>query len=75
MAKHISELMKKINLAVVEAARVQADQKILELRLVQLRQTAEVSQKDLAAALASKGQAEIQTRPVIFAALDHASIP
>ena len=51
MAKHISELMKKVNPAVVEAAYVQADQEIFELRLAQLRQTVEVSQKDLAAAL------------------------
>jgi len=51
MAKHLSELMKKVNPTVVEAARVQADQEIFELRLAQLRQTVEVSQKDLAAAL------------------------
>lgn len=43
--------MKKVNPTVVEAARVQADAEIFELRLAQLRQTVEVSQKDLAAAL------------------------
>jgi hypothetical protein len=37
--------------AVVEAARVQADQEIFELRLSQLRQTVEMSQHDLAVAL------------------------
>jgi transcriptional regulator with XRE-family HTH domain len=51
MAKQLSELMKKVNPTVVEAARVQADEEIFELRLSQLRQTVEVSQKDLAAAL------------------------
>jgi DNA-binding transcriptional regulator YiaG len=51
MAKHLSELMKKVNPTVVEAARVQVDQEVFELRLAQLRQTVEVSQKDLAAAL------------------------
>jgi DNA-binding transcriptional regulator YiaG len=51
MAKHLSELIKKVNPAVVEIARAQADQDVFELRLTQLRQTVEVSQKDLAAAL------------------------
>lgn len=51
MAKQLSELIKKINPAVVTAARAQADREIFELRLAQLRQTVEMSQHDLAAAL------------------------
>ena len=51
MAKQLSELIEKINPTVVAAARAQADQEIFELRLAQLRQTVEMSQHDLAAAL------------------------
>jgi predicted XRE-type DNA-binding protein len=51
MAKQLSELMKKVDPTVVNAARAQADQEIFELRLAQLRQTAEMSQHDIAAAL------------------------
>lgn len=51
MAKQLSELIKKIDPAVVTAARAQADREIFELRLAQLRQTVEMSQHDLAAAL------------------------
>lgn len=51
MAKQLSELMKKVSPDVVKAARAQADQEIFELRLAQLRQTVEMSQHDLAAAL------------------------
>lgn len=51
MAKQLSELMKKVDPTVVKAARIQADQEILELRLAQLRQTVEMSQHDLAAVL------------------------
>lgn len=51
MAKQISELMKKVDPTVVNAARAQANQVIMELRLAQLRQTAEMSQHDIAAAL------------------------
>lgn len=51
MAKQLSELMKKVDPTVVNAAHAQADQEIFELRLAQLRQTAEMSQHDIAAAL------------------------
>ena len=51
VAKHLKELMKKVDAPVVAAARVQADQEIFELRLAQLRQTVEMSQHDLAVAL------------------------
>jgi predicted XRE-type DNA-binding protein len=51
MAKQISELMKKVDPTVVNAARAQADQEIFELHLAQLRQTAEMSQHDIAVAL------------------------
>ncbi len=51
MAKQLSELIKKVDPTVVAAARTQADQGIFELRLAQLRQTVEMSQHDLAAAL------------------------
>jgi predicted XRE-type DNA-binding protein len=51
MAKQLSELMKKVDPTVVNAARVQADQEIFELHLAQLRQTAEMSQHDIAVAL------------------------
>jgi transcriptional regulator with XRE-family HTH domain len=51
MAKQLSELMKKINPTVLEAAKAKADQEIFELRLAQLRQTVEMSQHDLAVAL------------------------
>ena len=51
MAKQLSELMKKVDPTVVNAARAQADQEIFELRLAQLRQTAEMSQHDIAVAL------------------------
>jgi len=51
MAKQLSELMKKVDPTVVNAARAQANQVIMELRLAQLRQTAEMSQHDIAAAL------------------------
>ena len=42
MAKQLSELIKKIDPAVVTSARAQADQEIFELRLAQLRQTVEM---------------------------------
>jgi DNA-binding transcriptional regulator YiaG len=51
MAKPLNELMKKVDAPVVAAARLQAEQEIFELRLAQLRQTVEMSQNDLAAAL------------------------
>ena len=51
MVRRLSELMKKVDPIVVEAARAQADQEIFELRLSQLRQTVEMSQHDLAIAL------------------------
>jgi DNA-binding transcriptional regulator YiaG len=51
MAKPLNELMKKVDVPVVAAARLQAEQEIFELRLAQLRQTVEMSQNDLAAAL------------------------
>ena len=51
MAKQLSELMKKADPTIVNAARAQANQMILELRLAQLRQTAEMSQHDIAVAL------------------------
>ena len=51
MAKQLTELMKKVNPTVVEKARAQADQKVFERRLAQLRQTVEMSQHDLADAL------------------------
>ncbi len=51
MAKKLSELMKKVDPTVVNAARAQADQEIFELRLAQLRRTAEMSQHDIAIAL------------------------
>ena len=51
MAKQLSELMKKVDPTIVNAARVQADQEIFELHLAQLRQTAEMSQHDIAVAL------------------------
>lgn len=51
MARRLSELIKKVDPIVVEAARAQADQEIFELRLSQLRQTVEMSQHDLAIAL------------------------
>jgi len=51
MAKQLSELMKKVGPTVVNAARAQADQEIFELRLAQLRQTAEMSQHDIAVVL------------------------
>ena len=51
MAKQLSELVKKINPTVLEAARTKADLEIFELRLAQLRQTVEMSQHDLAVAL------------------------
>jgi predicted XRE-type DNA-binding protein len=51
MAKQLSELMKKVDPTVVNTARAQADQEIFELRLAQLRQTAEMSQHDIAVAL------------------------
>jgi transcriptional regulator with XRE-family HTH domain len=51
MARKLSELMKKIDPAVMEAARIQADGEIFELRLSQLRQSVEMSQHDLAVAL------------------------
>ncbi len=51
MAKQLSELMKKVDPIVVNAARAQADQEIFELRLAQLRQTVEMSQHDIAVVL------------------------
>ncbi len=51
MAKQLSELMKKVDPTIVNEARAQANQMILELRLAQLRQTAEMSQHDIAVAL------------------------
>lgn len=51
MAKQLSELMKKVNPTVTEAARVQADHEIFELSLAQLRQVVEMSQHDLAVVL------------------------
>ena len=51
MAKQLSELMKKVDPTIVNAARTQANQMVLELRLAQLRQTAEMSQHDIAVAL------------------------
>jgi transcriptional regulator with XRE-family HTH domain len=51
MAKQLSELMKKVDPTVVNAARAQADQEIFELRLAQLRQTVEMSQHDIAVVL------------------------
>jgi len=51
MARKLSELMKKIDPAVMKAARIQADGEIFELRLSQLRQSVEMSQHDLAVAL------------------------
>lgn len=51
MAKQLSELMNKVDPTIVNAARAQANQMILELRLAQLRQTAEMSQHDIAVAL------------------------
>ena len=51
MAKQLSELINKVNPALAAAARTQADQAIFELRLAQLRQTVEMSQHELAAAL------------------------
>lgn len=51
MAKQFLELIKKVDPIVVTAARTQADQEIFELRLAKLRQTVEMSQHELAAAL------------------------
>lgn len=51
MAKQLSELIKKVNPAVVQAARSKADEEVFELRLAQLRQTVEMSQHDLAVEL------------------------
>ena len=51
MAKQLSELIKKLDPTVANAARTQADQVIFELRLAQLRQTVEMSQHDMAVAL------------------------
>ena len=51
MAKQLSELIKKVNPDIVKAARAQSDLEVFELRLAQLRQTVEMSQQDLAAAL------------------------
>ena len=51
MAKQLSELMKKVDPTIVNAARAQADQEIFELRLAQLRQTVEMSQHDIAVVL------------------------
>ena len=51
MAKQLSELMKKVNATVTEAARVQADHEIFEFSLAQLRQVVKMSQHDLAVAL------------------------
>ena len=51
MAKHLSELLKKVDPSVVQSARSQADKAIFELRLAQLRQTVEMSQHDIADAL------------------------
>ncbi len=51
MAKQLSELIKKLDPTVANAARTQADQVIFELHLAQLRQTVEMSQHDLAVAL------------------------
>lgn len=51
MAKQLSELIKKVDPTVVEAARDKADQEVFELRLAQLRQIVEMSQHDLAVAL------------------------
>lgn len=51
MAKQLSELMKKENPTVVEAARAQADQEIFELCLSQLRQAVEMSQHELSVAM------------------------
>ena len=49
--EYFSELIKKVDPTVVTTARAQADHEIFELRLAQLRQTVEMSQHDLAAAL------------------------
>jgi DNA-binding XRE family transcriptional regulator len=51
MAKQLNELLKKIDPVVLDAARSKAEQQIFEFRLAQLRQTVEMSQHDLAAAL------------------------
>ena len=45
MAKPLSVLMKQLNPEVVEAAKVRAEQKVLEFRLAQLREQLELSQK------------------------------
>lgn len=51
MAKPLSVLMKQLNPEVVEAAKVRAEQKVLEFRLAQLREQLELSQSDLAKVL------------------------
>ncbi len=46
MAKPLNELLKKVNPDVVQAAKEQAEQEILELRLSMLREQLELSQVD-----------------------------
>lgn len=51
MAKPLSALIAKIHPDVVRAAKVRAEQEILELRLAQLREQLELSQTELAGRL------------------------
>jgi Helix-turn-helix. len=48
MAKPLNELLKKVNPEVVQAAKEQAEQEILELRLSMLREQLELSQVEMA---------------------------
>lgn len=51
MAKPLNELLKQINPEVVQAAKEQAEQEILELRLSMLREQLELSQVEMASRL------------------------
>lgn len=51
MAKPLNELLKQINPEVVQAAKEQAEQEILELRLSILREQLELSQVEMASRL------------------------
>lgn len=48
MAKPLNELLKQVNPEVVQAAKEQAEQEILELRLSMLREQLELSQVEMA---------------------------
>ncbi|WP_320151023.1 helix-turn-helix domain-containing protein [uncultured Tolumonas sp.] len=48
MAKPLNELLKQVNPEVVQAAKKQAEQEILELRLSMLREQLELSQVEMA---------------------------